>query len=328
MVTMRDIAKKADVSVGTVSRVLNSDTTLQISPKTRERILAIAEKNNYTNQRDKSQSKKGKIIITGWYTKKVKISDLYFRSLRWNIEMTLKNQNYEIIRTFFNEQDLDVKGADGIIAIGHFDQKSLEQLQEAKIPLVIVNQDTLSYEISCVTADYFTPVQKIIEHFLKNKFTKIGMIEATSKSEINASPDPRAQAFRNIMIAKGLLDEEFIFSGDFSTESGYQLMKSAIRKFPSALPSAFFVCSDTMAIGAMKALQEEQIRIPEDVSIVGFGDLEVGRYLTPSLSTVQLATQQMGTSAANLLLNQINGLQTYPVNIVTATKLLFRESSK
>lgn len=105
-------------------------------------------------------------------------------------------------------------------------------------------------------------------------------------------------------------------------------MKTAIETLGPNLPTAFFAISDTMALGALRALNEAQISVPDDISIIGFGDLEVGQYFSPSLSTVQLSKRQMGTLGAMTLQNIMNGIQTDPINIVTATKLVIRESSK
>lgn len=329
MATVKEIATKAKVSASTVSRVLNADPELKVSAETRQRILSVAAQLNY--QKDSSSKKTdyiGTIAITSWYKKELSLPSLYLRSIRWGVETTLKNAGYRIIRSFFNEEEPNSALADGIIAIGHFDDASLKSLKALKKPLVVLNQNTLNQGISCVTSDYQDSVREIIQHFEKTGHSKIGMLEGLSQDDLAFKlTDPRATTFRQEMSRKKLLNDKWIIQGDYSIESGYQAMKKAIQTLGDDLPTAFFVCSDTMAMGALKALSEANIAVPDRVSLIGFGDNEISRYTTPSLSTVQLATRQIGSIGALTLLNIINGLHTEPVHTITGTQLLLRESS-
>lgn len=103
MVTIKEIAEKSGVSTSTVSRILNSDESLKVSSKTRSRVLEIAEKLNYKKTPFTKESK-GVIAITNWYTKEMSVTDLYFRSIRWGAETTLKSAGYNIKRYIFNEE--------------------------------------------------------------------------------------------------------------------------------------------------------------------------------------------------------------------------------
>lgn len=328
MVTISDVAKASGVSISTVSRVLNSDETIKVSSATRAKILETAEALKYVKPINRKETSK-KIILSHWYNKELGLTDLYLASVRWGVETYLKSLGYQIIRNIFNEEDPNFDDAAGIIAIGGFDEASIQKLKTPQIPLVIINQNTLQYGISCVTADYNSPVKEIIAHLKNNGHQKIGLIDGCSpfkKGHVQQA-DPRATTFKYTMLENNELDEKLIFYGDFSIESGYKAMQKAITTLKDQLPSAFFVISDTMAIGALRALKEANIKVPEQVSLIGFGDLEVGQYFSPSLSTVQLAKRQMGTLGAMTLQNIINGVQTQPINIVTGTKLVIRESS-
>ena len=153
------------------------------------------------------------------------------------------------------------------------------------------------------------------------------MIEGKNKYSLkNHIMDPRAKTFRDEMKKRGKLNEDYIFLGDFSIDSGYQQMIQAIDTLKEDLPTAFFINSDTMAIGALRALNERQIPCPEQVRIIGFGNVEVGNYMTPKLSTVELNASQMGTYGAILIQSIMNGQQNTPVNIITGTKLLIKET--
>lgn len=129
MVTIKEIAEKSGVSTSTVSRILNSDESLKVSSKTRSRVLEIAEKLNYKKTPFTKESK-GVIAITNWYTKEMSVTDLYFRSIRWGAETTLKSAGYNIKRYIFNEELPDSQEVDGIIAIGYYDKQELNKLKK------------------------------------------------------------------------------------------------------------------------------------------------------------------------------------------------------
>lgn len=333
MVTIKEIADEAGVSISTVSRILNADKSLQVSAQTRQKVLEVASKLKYIKPNSKKSVSAGNILITHWYTDEMKLGDLYYSSIRWGVETTLKNANYHIIRSIFNEDFsdfFDFSEVDGIIAIGGFDKYNLSKLLMANKPLVIINQNTIAQGVSCITADYTSPVKKIVDYFKEQNHTKIGLIDGISNSNHNrhSKLDPRSIAFHQIAKQENVFDEKLIFTGNFSLESGYQAMKTAIEVLGDDLPTAFFVINDVMAIGALRALSEAKISVPDRVSLIGFGDVEVGSFLSPSLSTVQLAQRQMGTLGAMTLQNIINGIQTEPINIVTSTKLILRETTR
>ena len=329
MATLKDIAAVAGVSTATVSRVLNADLNLQVSSDTRQRVFAAAESLNYSKPQTKSATTQGSVSVIQWYTAEAEMNDLYYRTIRWGAETALQAQGYAVQRSF---APADLPARDdlaGVIAIGKFSDKQLRKLKNLRRPIVIVDQDTLGFDINCVTTDFQHAVAAIIEHFFSSGHKQIGMI-AGSEQTGDQTPltDPRTSEFRSYMRARGQLHEAAIFTGPFSIESGHAAMTRAIETFGPQLPTAFFAASDTLAIGAIKALQERHMRVPEDVAIIGFNDLAVGRYLTPTLSTVHVATEEMGTTAVELLLQQITGPTQTPVNITVASELILRASSR
>ncbi|MDE3295477.1 LacI family DNA-binding transcriptional regulator [Lacticaseibacillus rhamnosus] len=325
MATIREIAKAAGVSGATVSRVLSGDKTLSVSTETRERIMKTAQSMNYKIQPPKPEDAVGTVAITDWYTKEVGMTDLYFRAIRWGVELALKSRGYNVSRHYFNEELPESSKITGIVAIGRFSEDDLQELSELKKPLVIINQDTLKHGISCVTADYTNSVEEILTYFIAHGHSHIGLL-AGSSSKDRGLEDPRTIAFKNFMSSHTSNTHSTVLTGDFSIESGYTKMKDAISKLGAKLPTAFFVESDTMAIGAIKALQEDNIPVPERVGIIGFGDLDVGHYITPSLSTIRLATRQMGTTSVMLLQGIIDGTISKPVKLITSNELVLRDS--
>ncbi|WP_127849315.1 LacI family DNA-binding transcriptional regulator [Lacticaseibacillus hulanensis] len=327
MATIKDIAQAAGVSSATVSRVLNADSTLQVGADTRQRIFAVAESLNYSKPQPKTTVAVGTVAVIQWYTAEAEMNDLYYRTISWGAETTLQAQGFRVARSFADTDLPPVIDLRGIIAIGKFSDKQLHKLARLHKPLVVVDQDTLNLGINCITTDFEHAVASIVQRFIDSGHKHIGMIagqETTSDGQQLA--DLRLRAFTDYTRAYHRFEDRFVFTGPFSIESGYQLMQQAINTLGADLPTAFFAANDTLAIGAIKALHEAGLRVPEDVSVIGFNDLAVGRYLTPSLSTVHVATEQMGAVAVDLLMQQ-DGHRHAPVNTTIASDLVLRESS-
>ncbi|WP_125705754.1 LacI family DNA-binding transcriptional regulator [Lacticaseibacillus daqingensis] len=327
MATIREIAKSAGVSGATVSRVLNGDTTLSVSPETRERIMATAEAMHYETSSPKTGEQIGTVALTSWYTKELGMTDLYFHALSWGAETALKAANYTVVPTVFNEGLPDAGKVDGLIAIGRYSDADLSKLAALNKPLVVINQDTLKAGLSCVVADYDNAVWELLAHLQAHGAQRIGLLTGQSTHHPE-KVDPRARSYRAFMQARSALDEQLIFTGDFSIASGFDQMTTAIETLGNALPDAFFVVSDTMAIGALKALNAHHIAVPERVQLIGFGDLDVSNYTVPSLSTVHLATRQMGTTGVMLLQALMAGTIIQPVKLVTSNRLMLRDSTR
>lgn len=139
--------------------------------------------------------------------------------------------------------------------------------------------------------------------------------------------DQRFRTFKNYAHENGIYNIDYIYVGPFSAQSGYQLMTEAINILGDKLPQAFFVANDTLAVGAMKALQENHIAIPEQVSLISFNDTAITKQVFPALSSITVYTEEMGITAVDIMNKQLIN----PGNSVTmtrlGTKLTLRESS-
>ena len=332
MTTIKDIALAAGVSPATVSRVLNQDQSLAVSNDTRQRILTIAKDLNYQKKGrpvKKNQAQK-RIAIVEWYTQEEELEDLYYYAIRQGIEKRAHDLNYEIDR-LFNQEPLDkLTKSQGVIALGKFSPSKIHELEAACDQLVFIDSDTLPYGHSCVMTDFRYGVEAALQHFLDQSLTQIGMLagqEYTSDKTVKLE-DPRLEAFRAFLSQQQLLDEKAIKIGHFSTESGYQLMKDWITDGKEQLPQALFVASDALAAGALKALQEAKISVPDTIRLISFNDTSIAKYLFPALSSVTVFTEEMGTQGMNLLHQQLtSGTPASPLLLKLATRLTLRESS-
>lgn len=335
MATIKDIAEKAGVSQATVSRVLNLDETLSVSENTRSRIFRIAEDLHYQKKSHKTAPQpvedSHKIVIFEWYTREEELDDLYYYAIRIGLERQAQELGYEIIRIFSKDDWSLMKEADGIIALGKFSPKTIQDLESYGKPLIFVDSNTLYLGHSCVTTDLEDSVIMVLDHFLEKGHEEIGLLVAQEQTA-DAIPllmDPRQRTFQQYLTAKGLYQERFVAVGEFSTESGYQLMEQLIQDLGKELPTAFFMASDALAVGALRALQEHHIAVPDRVSVISFNDTSIAKYVYPALSTVTVYTEEMGKQAIQMLWQTFHGTQpSVPYMVKLATKLTIRDSSR
>ena len=221
--------------------------------------------------------------------------------------------------------------ADGIIALGKFSPKTIQDLESYGKPLIFVDSNTLYLGHSCVTTDLEDSVIMVLDHFLEMGHEDIGLLVGREQTA-DAIPllmDPRQRTFQQYLTAKGLYQERFVAVGEFSTESGYQLMEQLIQDLGKELPTAFFMASDALAVGALRALQEHHIAVPDRVSIISFNDTSIAKYVYPALSTVTVYTEEMGKQAIQMLWQTFQGTQpSVPYMVKLATKLTIRDSSR
>lgn len=335
MATIKDIAEKAGVSQATVSRVLNLDETLSVSEDTRSRILRIAEGLHYHKKSRKTVAQpvqdSHKVVVFEWYTREEELDDLYYYAIRIGLERQAQELGYEIIRIFNKDDWSLMQDADGIIALGKFSPKTIQDLESYGKPLIFVDSNTLYLGHSCVTTDLEDSVIMALDHFLEKGHEDIGLLVAQEQTA-DAIPllmDPRQRTFQQYLTAKGLYQERFVAVGEFSTESGYQLMEQLIQDLGKELPIAFFMASDAIAVGALRSLQEHQIAVPDRVSLISFNDTSIAKYVYPALSTVTVYTEEMGKQAIQMLWQTFQGTQpSVPYMVKLATKLTIRDSSR
>lgn len=329
MVTIKDIANKAKVSPATVSRVLNNDDQLSVADDTRENIFAIAEKLGYVKHKRKNVPKK-QIAVVQWYSQQEELNDLYYYAIRIGLEKRAQELGFEVAR-YFNQEIAALSGnIDGIIAIGKFSPSQIEHLSSLTEHLIFIDSNTLREGYSCITTDFEHAVMDVVDHFVDQGQTKIGMIvgeERTKDGELILI-DPRFRTFKNYMLEVGLYRSAYVYVGDFSTQSGYQMMKQAIEDLGDNLPQAFFIASDSLAIGALRALQEAKIAVPERVSLIGFNDTPITKQVFPTLSSITVYTEEMGRVAVDCLNREFNEPNPSRARMIKlSTELTLRDSS-
>lgn len=330
MATIKEIAEKVGVSSATVSRVLNYDNTLSVSDKTRSRILEIAEQLDYKPPRRRMPSIPYlTIALIHWYSAKQEMEDPYYLSIRLGIEKLCNKKNILISKLYHSSEwkNASLKDYDGLIALGKFSADEICFLRKQHPHIVFVDHFSSEIPFDFVTLDFEGAILQVIDYFLLKGHKNISFLGGHDLvgSQKECISDPRFYFFHKFLKEKHLFQEDLIFSGNFSPESGYALAKEFLH-VRKELPSALFVASDSLAIGALKALHESKISLPHQLELISFNDIPAAEYVHPSLSTVKVFTYLMGESAVLLLIEQIEG-RTIPKKVVLPTKLIFRETT-
>ena len=186
-------------------------------------------------------------------------------------------------------------------------REQIAKLERLKKILVFVDSDTLNQGHPCVTTDFENSVQSALCYLKEQGCNNIGLLigqeKTTDATEIIS--DPRLRSYRNYCMEKGIYDPLFILTGDFTVQSGYELLDSKIKS-GATLPDAYFAASDSLAIGALRALQENGIKVPDDIQIISFNDTTLAKQVYPPLSSVTVYTEENGTNSYGY--SQINNL--------------------
>lgn len=328
MATLRDIAKKAQVSPATVSRVLNNDLTLSVTDQTRANILKIATEMNYQKASHRNTHFQKRIALVQWYSESKEQDDLYYMTVREGIEQQAPTYGFEISRIFHNNLDEIPQDIDGIIAVGKYSSVQVEQMTRISHKLVFIDDDQFSQGFDTIITDFKYGIKQVVDYFVDNNLTDIGLLYGEEKSTDNLRiiSDPRYTSFKEAMSDQNIFHPEFCFKGDFTKGSGYKQMKKAIQSLDD-LPHAFFIANDPMAAGALKALQEANIAVPERVKIFSFNNTSLASYVNPELSSVDVATVQMGAAAVDLMQDILTNPRHVTKRMELATKLIFRQST-
>jgi len=332
MATLKEIAIKNGVSITTVSRVLNNDTSLSVSDDIRNKIIKTASKMNYKTPRNRvrlKSSNKLTIAIVNWYNANEEIDDPYYMQIRRGIEQLAIKSNINTVLIYKSDEGFlmdSIQGVNGIICIGKFSRPEITSFQKVTNNLVFVDSSPNEKMFDSVVIDFHNAVNDVLKHLVSKGYKEIGYfggIEYISDTvKLGAK---RELVFRDFLSDKGLLDTSFIHVGKFTSESGYSLMKEVLEHKKRA--EVYFCASDSIAFGAIRAIHEKGLNIPEDIGIIGFNDNHSSKYTFPPLSTLHVYTEFMGEQAVDSVLGKIEGRQV-PIKKVIPTKIVIRETLK
>ncbi len=323
MANLKDVAKHANVSITTVSRVLNNDSTLNISNETRQNVINSAKQLGYKMKK----SKQGlKFAIVNWYNHEQEIIDPYYYYIRAYVQRKCEEYKIETQILFSHDEISNLIDIDGIIAIGKFDKEDIKNMELYTNNLVFVDYSPDELKYDSVVNNFQEITNKLITMFKEDGYENISYIGGVERVKSGkAIEDPRYKYFIETTKKLNVYNSQYIYQGEFNAESGYNNMKKLL-KAPHKLPMAIFCANDVIALGVSKAILEAGYNIPNDFSLFGFNDIAISQYMHPSLSTIHVHISDMAYEAVEVLLKRIKNPNSIFKKIVIPTKLIMRDS--
>ncbi|MEX3240192.1 MULTISPECIES: transcriptional regulator EbgR [Serratia] len=324
MATLKEIAEAANVSVATVSRVLNDDPTLSVKAQTRQKILEAAERLEYKVQPSKRQSGH-RLTFAALFTYKqgIEINDPYYLAMRYGIETQCEKLGISLVACYDFNGEKALPAAEGLLVIGRPQPVLYEQLGQQKVPVVFLDGVVEDPQFDCVNVDLYKISQKVIDYFIGRGYSRIGFIGGRDDP---AFADQREQAFVEYGRLKNVVQPQDIYIGDFSSQAGYQCAKRMLED-TSDYPPALLVATDSIAIGVLRALHEKGIQVPGQIALISVNDIPTARFIFPALSTVRIPSETLGAQAVNLLMERIRDERTIPLSIFVPSSLQLRDTT-
>ncbi len=333
-VTSQDVAELAGVSRTTVSFVLNNVPGVKISKETRRRVLEAARQLNYypaSAARSLASGRTNVIGLVMCQSPDSVFADAFLPEVIRGLGEVTQEQGFRLLLQSVADIThpeayialVREKYIDGLIVSGpRSDDAQLPSLATEGFPIVLLGQLN-EVNFNFVDVDNVGAARMATEHLIALGHQRIGLI-TNAPLQYTASRD-RLQGYRMALEDHGLpYDENLVRYGHFREESGYQAM-TQILALPDR-PTAIFVACDLVAFGAMEAIKEKGLKIPEDIAIVGFDDVRLASYVDPPLTTVRLPAYEQGRRAAELLIRLINEENVAQTQILLDTELVIRES--
>ncbi|ELI5508204.1 LacI family DNA-binding transcriptional regulator [Staphylococcus pseudintermedius] len=329
MASIREIAKEAGVSPGTVSRVLNEDPSLSVATKTRQRIIEIANARNYTKQKRLTRQ----IQIVTHASKEKEMIDPYYRELRLAIEKEVKHLNLTLKKTIRTntltsiEQLQQVEKVGSVIVIGPFKQSVIQQLYTYNARLILINQIDAPNHIDTVSSDLYDSMQVLLESLQQQHVRKVAYVGGETKvRDVGQTHDTVADARQRAYIdwCAQTNAEELYYPSNWERHNGLEIGQRIAQS--GALPQVVITGNDVLAVGVLQGLQQAQIRVPEDVQLVSFNDSEITQYTAPMISSVRIPIEEFGRQAVRLAQDQMKGQRQVAIHMQLNTYLNYRES--
>jgi LacI family transcriptional regulator, galactose operon repressor len=333
MATIKEVAKRAGVSVGTVSNIISQRGT--VSPNLRERVLSVIREldyhpNHFARGLKRKHTKMLGMIIPD-------ITNPFFPQLVRGAEDAALQHGYLLVT--FNTDDrvereqevlavLRSRGVDGILlTIAHTVGRSLhiERTLEAGVPIVCLDRIPPRLPVDAIATDNQKGAEVCIRHLLSIRHRKIAII--TGPMDLRTAQD-RFEGYQSALREAKLKPEpDLIAHGDYHLESGYRLAKDFLLR--RTRPTALFVSNGMMALGVVKALEETRFRCPHDIAVATFDDLPIADVFRPRLTAVAQPVYEIGRRGVELLIQRIEGRlpNKKPIQILLDPELKIREST-
>ncbi|PTM59736.1 LacI family DNA-binding transcriptional regulator [Desmospora activa] len=328
MATIKDVAKLAAVSVSTASSSLNGKK--HVKPETRKRVEAAAKQLNYQKNGSASDLKKIKtntlVLILD------DLSGPFFSELIRGVQDVALSNGYDLItcsslggKNMTPKRFLLEKRSDGVVILAHnLDDETIARSARNGFPVVVLDRNLPHTHTLHIQVDNERGGYDAANYLLNLGHRAIAYISGPVVSYDNQE---RYKGFLKALSENGLtLPGKWQICGEFTQQGGYHATNMLLSQRP--LPSAVFYANDEMAIGGLQAFAESGIKVPEDISIIGYDDILLSQYTTPPLTTIHQPKYQMGSLAAHLILQVLNGEELEQQSYTLQTQLIERESCR
>ncbi len=328
-VTIIDVAREAGVSYTTVSRVLSGYEFVKES--TRYRVMEAVERLGYVANLHARKLRGGRSQVVGLLVPHLEHN--YVSTIMQGIDEELERANYDLmLYTTHRQRDKEsmyvsiiANGlTEGLLLVAPLIPASyLDILRERKFPYVLIEQVDATEQSAVVDATNWQGAYDATRYLNQLGHTRIAFIAGLS--------DARSAVERLAGYKEALADcdipfqEGLVVEGNYGQKGGYEAT-IALLQHMRPLPTAIFAANDLSAFGAMDAVRDSGLRIPEDISILGFDDIPQASLVYPKLTTVRQPLEQMGRVAVKMLLEQIEGRRRLPQRVTLATQLIIRDS--
>jgi LacI family transcriptional regulator len=333
-VTSQDVAKLAGVSRSTVSFVLNDVKRIKISEDTRLKVINASNKLGYVPDAAAQAlaSRRSRIIGLILTRKPHHIASDAFITQILDGVLEIVHQNdmrllIDIVESENQEEAytemVRAKRIDGILLSGpRFDDRALQVLGREGFPTVLIGQ-LPGPTFYSVDVDNYSAAQKAVEHLII--LGHISIVCITNAPEYYTAAADRLEGYQQALSVSGIsYDDRLVRYGDFDANSGYHQMRSLLES--EIQFTAAFIASDSVALGAIAAIRERGLKIPQDIALVGFDDIPIARYFDPPLTTIHLPAIELGRRASELLIKLLKEDHHEHQHVILGTNLVIRES--
>lgn len=301
MVTIKDVAKEAGVAISTVSNVLNQVDI--VSEEKKQRVFAAVEKLKYVPNMNAKFLKSNKKNTIGLFLSSIQ-GDFY-RMLIQAVHLQCKMKGYLLNIYISNENTSEEiysmmisSGVEGAIVFNErLHNEYIDRIALTKMPIVFIDREYEGERMSSVIIDNAEGAAMAMEYLIKQGHRRIGYIHGI----FNNDDEARFNAYLNVLKKYGIpFDENIILRGYFEETLAYSEMRVMLLK-GTQVPEAFFCANDEMAWGCIRALIEIGLKVPEDVSVIGFDDIMLSAFYNPALSTIHSPVAELGAVSASEL---------------------------
>jgi LacI family transcriptional regulator len=325
-VSIKDVAAKADVSIATVSHVLNG--TRATRPRTRERVLAAVHELGYSQNQAARNLARGVSSLLGLIVSDVRnpffpeiTAAFQDQALAHKMDALMLNTNYEPQRTLSSVRRLIGLQVPGVAVLtSQIDPSMIDLLAQQRIAAVYLDLGKVASAISNIVIDYEDGIAQALDHLTKLGHTRIAYISGLARL---LSVRRRKDAF--IETAKKLnIDPTLIVDSDFSVKGGYSSCAELLNANP---PTAILAGNDLSAIGVLHCAYDRGLRVPQDLSVVGFDDILFAEYAQPALTTVTVPRAEIGRTAFEALWTMLADPELKGREYRLGTRLTVRQST-